>query len=301
MAKPQTKESGTVAEFLASLGMSRAKAEKVAAECGELNDDARRALKLAYEYSDRNTETAGDIGASHVGHRSRLRAGVKRSRDLNAFGETEILETLLSFVIPRRDTHGIARALLERYGTLISVMRAPADELRGFSGMTDGAAQLIPMLATIALWNGRREIRITSPSEACEFFGAIYLGGASDGNFAAYLDHSFGLIAVERMAERVDARGIVGAVCKYDARYVIVANKSDGIFPERYNLSGDASRLASALRSIGALLIDYIVFSRFGYYTLAGSSDRENLRYVFIPTLTVSAAPELIGELAREE
>src|SRR5262245_57459715 len=58
------------------------------------------------------------------GHRERLRS---KFRDLGdtALADYELLELLLFRLIPRRDTKPVAKALLDRFGTLAAVFGAP--------------------------------------------------------------------------------------------------------------------------------------------------------------------------------
>jgi len=80
----------------------------------------------------------------HIGHRSRLvdkyvRGGIKSLHDY------EILELLLTYVIPRKDTKPIAKNLLANYGTISAVINAPVEELRSF-GLTLRSASLFPLM-----------------------------------------------------------------------------------------------------------------------------------------------------------
>lgn len=51
------------------------------------------------------------------GHRERLRARYRAVGDAG-LADHELLELLLTFAIPRRDTKLLAKKLLERFGTL---------------------------------------------------------------------------------------------------------------------------------------------------------------------------------------
>ena len=64
-------------------------------------------------------------GEQHYhGHRERLRNRFRENGD-GALADYEILELLLFRLIPRRDTKPIAKALLDRFGTLAAVFGAP--------------------------------------------------------------------------------------------------------------------------------------------------------------------------------
>jgi len=67
------------------------------------------------------------------GHRERLRQRFKKS-GRNAMADYELLELLLTYVIPRIDTKPIAKALLHRFGSLLDVLQQPYDHLAQVKG-----------------------------------------------------------------------------------------------------------------------------------------------------------------------
>ena len=64
----------------------------------------------------------------HSGHRARKRRQF-RDHGIDAFADHEVLELLLYYAVPRRDTNPIAHALMDRFGSLNAVLSAPAEEL----------------------------------------------------------------------------------------------------------------------------------------------------------------------------
>jgi DNA repair protein RadC len=81
----------------------------------------------------------------HQGHRQRLRERFLEE-GLENFKEHEVLELLLYYCIPRRDTNIIAHNLIDRFDTLAGVLEAPPSELKKVEGMGDGAATFIALL-----------------------------------------------------------------------------------------------------------------------------------------------------------
>ncbi|MBI3006685.1 MAG: DNA repair protein RadC [candidate division NC10 bacterium] len=83
------------------------------------------------------------------GHRGRLRARYRVSRE-GALQDYELLELLLTFAIPRRDTKLLAKRLLERFGTLARVFEADPASLEEVEGVGPQAATLISLIRPLA-------------------------------------------------------------------------------------------------------------------------------------------------------
>ena len=82
------------------------------------------------------------------GHRERLRNRYRDNGD-TALADYELLELLLFRLIPRRDTKPIAKALLDRFGTLAAVFGAPAALLQEVKGVGEAVALDLKLIATV--------------------------------------------------------------------------------------------------------------------------------------------------------
>lgn len=79
---------------------------------------------------------------SYIGHRKRLRAKFLRS-GLEILADHEIIELMLTFALPRRDTKPLAWALLKRFGSVAGILDATPDELCQVKGIGPQAALLL--------------------------------------------------------------------------------------------------------------------------------------------------------------
>jgi len=84
----------------------------------------------------------------HEDHRERMRRRVERY-GLESMEEHEVLEYLLYFAIPRRDTNPIAHALLDRFGSFSAVLEAGEAELMTVEGIGPSAARFLHMIPVI--------------------------------------------------------------------------------------------------------------------------------------------------------
>ena len=67
----------------------------------------------------------------HAGHRQRLRQKFLDGH----LADYELLELILSFVIPRRDVRPLARGLIAHFGSIYQILTAPIDDLINFNGI----------------------------------------------------------------------------------------------------------------------------------------------------------------------
>ena len=79
---------------------------------------------------------------SHEGHRQRLKNRFL-SDGLDSFETHNILELLLFYSIPQKDTNGIAHALLDTFGSLKGVFEAD------FEDPASALADLVVVLALV--------------------------------------------------------------------------------------------------------------------------------------------------------
>lgn len=86
----------------------------------------------------------------HRGHRQRVRQRYIKEGSLDSFEEYQIVEMLLFYAYPMRDTNEMAHKLIETYGSFHNLLSAGADDLMSRGNLTEGGAVLLSMLPHIA-------------------------------------------------------------------------------------------------------------------------------------------------------
>lgn len=119
----------------------------------------------------------------HTNHRKRLR---KRflNEGIDNFEDHNVLELLLFFSIPRRDTNEIAHALLDKFGSLSNVFTASVDQLCTVKGIGESSAALIKMIPQLwkkfAVENYLSEKNIEDIESSGEYLTKLYIGEESE-------------------------------------------------------------------------------------------------------------------------
>lgn len=83
-----------------------------------------------------------------TGHRARLRQRFLEG-GLQALSQAQIIELLLFYTVPRRDTLPIAERLLERFGSLNGVFSADISDLTRVKGVSQASAVLLRAAADV--------------------------------------------------------------------------------------------------------------------------------------------------------
>ena len=83
----------------------------------------------------------------HDGHRARMREKYLKG-GIDVFAPHEILELLLYYVIPYKNTNNIAKELITRFGTLANVFDSPVDSLKE-AGLTENQAVYLKLFSDV--------------------------------------------------------------------------------------------------------------------------------------------------------
>ena len=84
----------------------------------------------------------------HEGHRARMRQRF-RETGFDGFTEHEILEMILFYTCPRKDTNELAHTLINKFGSFAGVIDAEYDDLLSTKHITENAATLFKMIPKI--------------------------------------------------------------------------------------------------------------------------------------------------------
>lgn len=121
---------------------------------------------------------ANDKDCAHKNHRGRLKRKVKEN-GLKCLEYHEILELLLTYTIPRKDTNPTAHKLINRFGSFSSVIDADYYDLIKVDGIGPESAMFFNVLSQMKdiYFKSKQEqesIEIKTTNQAVQFFRKFY-------------------------------------------------------------------------------------------------------------------------------
>lgn len=207
----------------------------------------------------------------HEGHRKRLRERFAAA-GLDAFAPHEILELLLTYAIPRRDTKPVAYALIARFGSLHAVLQASVQELMQVDGIGENAATLLSMMMPLfrAYHKSAEEDKPTLKNlqQCATYCRGLFSGERYEKLYVICLDGMMRrintvLISTGDVNEvPVFARHVLAAVSSCNASGMIIAhNHPSGVAKPSYEDVAMTKALAQILSGINVVLYDHIIVS----------------------------------------
>lgn len=216
-----------------------------------------------------------------AGHRDRLRQRLQRA-GLEALGDHEVLELLLSYAIARRDVKPIARELLARFGSLSNVLDTPAEQLQAVDGVGPTAATLLHLVPDLTRrylhdrW-GRRP-RLDTHGTATRFVAGALAAETYEVFLLIGLNHNFQLLQAQRLHEGsltaapVYPRLVVEAALRMKAAHVILAHNHPGGVARPSAEDEDVTRkLVEVLEAIGIAVLDHVIVAGPETYSFAAA------------------------------
>lgn len=204
----------------------------------------------------------------HDGHRERVRKRFMEN-GLDGFFDHQVLELMLFYCIPRKDTNDMAHILLNKFGSFSAVLDAPFESLLD-CGISSNAAvfiKLIPSLCSRYYQDSYHQKDDDSKSME-EFILPHFIGQNEEQLFLVLLDakgkrvFSYVVSRGTKSEASVNIQKIVQLGVQHDASCAIVAhNHPNGVNLPSKNDIDMTLRLQRALRNVGIVLFDHYIIT----------------------------------------
>lgn len=214
----------------------------------------------------------------YEGHRERLRSKYIQG-GYSAFLEYEVLEFILTYVIPRRDTKPIAKELIEKFGDLDGVVSASVEELKEISGIGETSGIFLRLLGDLAknLYRGevkREGVQLKDKDSLLRYLRSD-IGFSSREEFKViFLNNYNMLVGTETLfvgtidKSSVYPREILERVIYYKAKGVIFAHNhpSGNLRPSKQDIQ-ITEHMQEVLDMIDVKLLEHIIITKEGYFS----------------------------------
>ncbi|EJG09446.1 DNA repair protein radC [Fusobacterium vincentii ATCC 51190] len=218
------------------------------------------------------------------GHRERIKEKFLKN-GIDGFAEYEILELLLTYCIPRKDTKPIAKELLNKFKSLDNIFKADFDKLFAIDGLGKNSIAFLKLIGDLPsiiykdeLKNkklvNKEILKISNKDillnylrnkigyEEKEKFYVIYLSSSNE--VIEFEENSVGTL--DRSS--VYPREIYKKVINLNAKSIILAHNhpSNNITPSKSDIEL-TNEIAKGLKNFGALLIEHIIITKNSYFS----------------------------------
>lgn len=222
-----------------------------------------------------------EVYCLHNGHRLRLKKKFMKY-GADSLEEHELLELLLFYGIPRKDTNELAHTLINNFGSLSQTFDAPMSRLLDINGIGESTAMLIKLVSKLSRVYAERNFKTSNKKLTKEQVEKIilnkFIGRIKEHVVLALFNVKRNMVFCDIVAQGTfDSTGfymrdIIELSLKYDATKAIIAhNHPSGIaLPSQEDIETTIN-LKNALSLIGVKLIDHMIIADNDYVSIADS------------------------------
>lgn len=218
----------------------------------------------------------------HKGHRARVKEEFRQC-GLDHFPLHRIMELLLFYSTPLKDTNEIGHELVNRFGSLTGIFDAPYELLCEVDGVKENSATLIKLVSALikAYMDDYTSLNntITDPASAKEYMRYKFLCETSECIILACLGNNGKVLFCNKIAKGTPET--VSLVPSDVARMLLRANGLKAVIAHNHpngicNPSSKDLRTTSILyeelRRVDLELIDHIIVAQDGVYSMLESN-----------------------------
>ncbi|MBP3657213.1 MAG: DNA repair protein RadC [Clostridia bacterium] len=246
----------------------------------------------------------------HAGHRERLRERFLQE-GLDGFSQHEVLELLLTFVIPQKDVNPLAHTLIDHFGSLSGVLDADQNDLMQISGVGPKTASflcLIPSLLGryVKSAMGDRPL-LETPALAKRYAASLFFGVHDERFYIVCLDKQSRAIYTRLLHQGtvdevpVYPRTVAQIAIRHHACGVLLIHNHPGGIAQPSQADYEATTaVIQALSPLHIGVVDHLIFSGSEVYSMTEHSEtggESSVSYV----MRSSNVPGRRGTLKEED
>lgn len=226
----------------------------------------------------------------HQGHRTRIRNRVDKE-GLDNFQDYQVLEYVLTFVIPYKDTNPLAHTLINKFGSFAGVLEADESELLKIDGVGDVTAHFLTNLINIHHFYEKNKIKnnltINNPEEAYRYVYPLLKNKLVEEMYIVCLTPKNKVVNVEKITEGTSTEADVPMRIINDkmnrskvSNIIIAHNHPKGLSTASEEDTRFTKALVTSLSINGCHLLDHIIIgeNKDDYYSYRESGEIDNFK-----------------------
>ncbi len=215
----------------------------------------------------------------HEGHRQRVKSRYL-AEGLDAFEDHQVLEMLLFFCIPMKDTNETAHRMIYEFGSLAGLLEAKPKDICRRCGVSENTAILVSLIPSLARryfkgkWGDKPVLN--GSVKAGEYAVSLFAGRTYENFFVICLDsqnrvNHAALVHEGTINEAaVYPRLIVETALRHQANSIILAHNHPGGSLEPSGADMDVTKkIVNAVEAVSIKVMDHIIVAGDKYYSFA--------------------------------
>ncbi len=219
----------------------------------------------------------------HDGHRERMRSKILDNH-VDILLDHELLEVLLYYALPRRNTNDIAHSLIKSFGTLSNVFNAKPEQLMLIPNVSERTAALIKIFAEMFKRYNQvlrtPKMRVSSTGTLRFYFEQFMTDAPDEELYIAYIDDSMDVFACDRItigsSARVETkmREIYENILRKNPYKIALSHNHPytTCAPSRDDISSTV-KIKIFLKLLNVELMDHVIFGTDGYCSIGTTVD----------------------------
>ncbi len=219
----------------------------------------------------------------HTGHRERLRTLASKV-GLDNLPSHQVLELILSYIIPQKDTNPIAHNLLKEFGSLSNVFEASVASLTKVKGIGKVAAEFLHLCSQLPLVYKASKLEskqiLDRPSLVINYYKQVVDVIDTEKFYVSYLNAKCKLIKTECLGSGttnkivVNIKDLLANILKLPTSGVILCHTHpSGEAKPSYEDIQFTRQVMICLKTAGLRLLDHVILGNNGSYSFLNNGE----------------------------
>ncbi len=205
----------------------------------------------------------------YMGHRQRIKDRF-REEGLDGFADKHVLELLLCYGLPRKDTKPLAEELIKHFGGLTQVMDASPEQLENVPGVGKNLSTYLTLVREFVRRYNIAKMNPGKPLDSidayCYYIKQHYYGKRNEEVYVLCLDAKFRPLCCKKISEgsirmsTISVRKIAEVALNVNATTVVLSHNHPGglAIPSEADKQ-TTEYLARALSNLDVVLADHVI------------------------------------------